>query len=415
MTAPLKESTLANFMDRLRIKQRRIPLQGTVETTFRCNLACVHCYVNKPAGDADEKARELPLARLKELIDEAVASGCLEVLFTGGEILIRPDFEELYLYAVSKGLLVILFTNGTMVTDKVADLLANHKPLRVEITLYGMTPETYDKVTQVPGSFAKCMAGIDRLMQRGIAMKLKTIALTWNMHEIDSMRAFAASKGLEFKFDGFLNPRVDCGSNRNAELQVSPEQLLALDLADPARMEEFKKFCEKAIPAPEAQEVREQVYTCGAGQTSFTVDPYGNMQLCQLSRKASYNLKGGTFDQAWNEFFPMLRARKWQSNSVCRKCNLLSLCASCPGAAEMEHGDVESLVQNFCEATHLRAHALMAEKSGHRRDASCCLGTGTLARKVDAGTAAVPKSGCASCSSAKPAPTLVQLKFPSAK
>ncbi len=39
MTAPLKESTLDNFMDRLRIKQRRIPLQGTVDTTFRCNLA----------------------------------------------------------------------------------------------------------------------------------------------------------------------------------------------------------------------------------------------------------------------------------------------------------------------------------------------------------------------------------------
>ena len=30
---------------------RRIPVEGMIETTYRCNLRCVHCYVNEPVGD----------------------------------------------------------------------------------------------------------------------------------------------------------------------------------------------------------------------------------------------------------------------------------------------------------------------------------------------------------------------------
>jgi radical SAM protein with 4Fe4S-binding SPASM domain len=397
MTEPIQKRSLGQFIETLRARHRRVPLQGTIETTFRCNLSCVHCYVNQPASDVGERQRELPLSKLKHLIDEVAARGCLEVLFTGGEILLRPDFEALYLHAISKGLLVILFTNGTLVTEAIADLLAQHKPLRVEITLYGMTKATYDKVTQVPGSFEKCLAGIQRLKSRDIPMKLKTMALSWNQHEVAAMSDYAASLGLEFKFDGFLNPRVDCGANRNGELQMTAQQLVALDLADEKRMADFKAFCERFVPPREAQAPRENVYTCGAGATSFTVDPYGHLQLCQLSRKANFDLNQGSFAQGWDEFFPMLRQRKWQSNSVCRQCNLLALCASCPGAAEMENGDVESMVAHFCEATHLRAHAVMGEKSGHRQDASCCLGKGLTVvepAKASCGT------GCSNCSPA---------------
>jgi radical SAM protein with 4Fe4S-binding SPASM domain len=413
MTKPIAKRSLASFIDTMRARHRRVPLQGTVETTFRCNLACVHCYVNESATDPNERERELPLSRLQTLIDEVAERGCLELLLTGGEVLVRPDFEALYRYAVSKGLLVILFTNGTMVTDAVAQLLGEHKPLRVEITLYGMTRETYERVTQVPGSFDKCIAGIERLRARGVPLKLKTMALSWNQHEVAAMREYAHSLGLEFKFDGFLNPRVDCGSNRNAEVQLSPEQLVALDLADPQRMAEFKAFCERFVAPPEQQEPREHVYTCGAGATSFTVDPYGHMQLCQLSRKANFDLTRNSFAEGWDSFFPMLRARKWQSNSVCRQCNLLALCASCPGAAEMENGDVESMVAHFCEATHLRAFQVMGEKTGHRQDASCCLGHST---KTDVTTKAVRQSsGCgSSCGACAPKP-LVTLKTPQPK
>jgi radical SAM protein with 4Fe4S-binding SPASM domain len=384
----IPEVSYAQFLSEIGASERRLPVDGTLETTYRCNLNCVHCYVNEPAGSRAARERELPLSRLKALIDEIVEAGCLNVLMTGGEVLVRPDFPELYLYAIRKGLRVTIFTNGTLVTDAVADLLDAYRPLLVEISLYGMTRETFEKVTRVPGSFEKCLGGIERLRARGIPLALKTMALTWNLHEIDAMRDFAHSLGLPFRHDGLLNPRVDCGANRNGELQLTPDQVVALDLADPARATRLKEICDEALKAENAVDGGEFVYSCGAGENTFTVDPYGQLQLCQLSRRNGFDLRSGSFETGWSEHFPKLRARKWQKNAVCQKCSLIGLCVSCPGAAELEHGDVEGVVAHFCAITHLRVFSVSGEAPGHVQDASCCLG------RADA---APPSGGCSGC------------------
>ena len=409
--ARVPEVSFLEFRDRAGLDRRRIPIEGTLETTYRCNLDCVHCYVNQPAGSREERARELSLDRLKALVDEIVAEGCLFVLFTGGEVLVRPDFPELYLYTRSKGLLATIFTNGTLVTEGIADLFAEHRPDRVEISLYGMTKETYERVTRVPGSFEKCLAGIRRLVEHGVPLTLKTMALTWNHHEVEAMEEYAKGLGLVFRFDSSLNPRVDCGANRNSELQLDPERALELDLGSPERMEGFREFCER-FARPDAEYGAEKVYTCGGGQSSFTVDPYGRLQMCQLARGSSHDLTRGRFADGWHGLFPKLRERTWQTNGVCRKCSLMALCGSCPGAAEMETGDVEGIVPAFCELAHLRAWAVMSDGSGHRRDATCCLGHGTLAARPDAEARAALSAGCGSCGNALPEPgeTLVHLE-----
>jgi radical SAM protein with 4Fe4S-binding SPASM domain len=255
-----------------------------------------------------------------------------------------------------------------------------------------MTRETYERVTRIPGSYDKCLAGIRRLVERGVRVGLKTIALTWNVHEVQAMQEYATSLGLPFRFDSSLNPRVDCGANRNHELQLDARDAVKLDLADPERMRQFKEFCDK-FARPGRERDTEHVYTCGAGHTSFTVDPYGQLLLCQLSRRNGYDLREGSFTSGWESHFPKLRERKWQSNAVCRSCNLLSLCSNCSGAAEMETGDPEGIIPAFCELTHLRAWAAMGESSGHREDASCCLPKAVAAAR-SAGDAHDCGGGC---------------------
>jgi radical SAM protein with 4Fe4S-binding SPASM domain len=411
MDAPVPEIPFHEFRRRIGADTERIPLEGTLETTFRCNLRCAHCYVNEPVGRAEVRERELSLERAKRLIDEIVEAGCLFLLMTGGEVLVRPDFPELYLYALRKGLLVTIFTNGTLVTDAIAELLAEHPPEVVEVSLYGMTRETYERVTRVPGSYDKCLAGIRRLLERGVPTKLKTMALAWNQHEVPAMEAWARGQGLDFRFDSLLNPRVDCGANRNGELQLDAEQAIALDMASPERMRELREFCE-SFARPDVERDAELVYSCGAGHSAFTVDPYGGLQMCQLSRRASFDLSQDSFARGWNEYFPALRARRWQTDAACRRCSLISLCGSCPGAAEMETGDVESLVPQFCEIAHLRAWAAMGEGSGHRRDATCCLGAGVLAARPETAAAALADTGCGSCAGGGTREPLIQIQLP---
>jgi radical SAM protein with 4Fe4S-binding SPASM domain len=403
MAAPsIPEITLGDLMVEMDAERRRIPISGTVEPTFRCNLNCVHCYVNEPAGDAEVRGREVSTERLRTMVDEVAEAGCLNLLLTGGEVLVRRDFAEIYRHAIARGLRVTVFTNGTMVTEEVADLFDTYRPLAVEITLYGMTAATYERVTRVPGSFARCLEGIDRLLARQVKVKLKTMALTWNLQEIPAMREFARARGCEFQHDGILNPRVDCGASRTGELRLTPQQVVALDLDDPEQARVLKQACDEALAAPDAGPGDEHVYSCGAGRNTFTVDPYGSLQLCQLSRRDGYDLRAGTFREGWDEHLPRLRARTWQSNDVCRRCRLISLCASCAGAAELEHGDPEAIVAHSCEVTHRRAFAFASVVPGHAPDAACCLGSAAPESKDSALASRLAREG------ARPTP-LIQI------
>jgi len=105
-------------------------------------------------------------------------------------------------------------------------------------------------------------------------------------------------------------------------------------------------------------------------------------------------LKQGSFAEGWNDYFPQLRARRWQSNSVCRSCNLIAICGSCPGAAEMETGDIEGLVPQFCEIAHKRAFDATPEVPGHRPDARCCLGDPARSTEALEQTSTVAGQGC---------------------
>ena len=194
-----------------RLSAYRTPVNGTIEVTRRCPLECAHCYNNLPMGDIDARHRELTFEEHCRLLDEITDAGCIWLLFTGGEIFARKDFLDIYSYAKQKGLILILFTNGTLITPKIADYLVEWRPFNIEITLYGRTKETYERLTGIPGSYDRCLNGIRLLMERRLPLKLKTVGVTINKHEIWDMQRFAEEElGLEFKFDSMINARIDC-------------------------------------------------------------------------------------------------------------------------------------------------------------------------------------------------------------
>jgi MoaA/NifB/PqqE/SkfB family radical SAM enzyme len=118
--------SIATYRDRLQrdSQGRSIPLTGSIEITARCNLDCVHCYLVRSVNAEKSSGLELTKEEFFRIVDEIVEQGCLWLLITGGEPLLRTDFESLYLYAKKKGLFVTLFTNATLVTPGIADMLA---------------------------------------------------------------------------------------------------------------------------------------------------------------------------------------------------------------------------------------------------------------------------------------------------
>ena len=325
----------------------RIPVGGGIEPTFRCNLKCAHCYVAY-----DPKKKEMTYEEIRRILDEITEAGCLWLLITGGEPLMRDDFLDIYTYAKKKGLIITLFTNGTLITPLIADYLRDWPPHSIEITLYGITKQTYERVTGVAGSFESCMKGIQLLLERKIPLRLKTMVMTLNQHELWDIKKHVEDLGVGFRFDPVLNPGLD-GSKEPCKLRIPPEEVVKLDLADAKRLKEWREFCSKFLGPAKS----DKLYICGAGQTSFHIDPYGELSVCIMSRVPSYNLGQGSFQEGWYGFIPKIREQKLETDYKCAKCELISLCGQCPGWAQLENGNMETPVDYLCQIAHLRAEA----------------------------------------------------------
>ena len=403
-----------------RVQSQRIPTEAIIEVTRRCPLECAHCYNNLPMSDRAARRSELTYEEYCRILDELAEAGTLWLLFTGGEIFARHDFLDIYTYAKKKGFLITLYTNGTLITEKISDYLSEWRPFSIEITLYGRTKETYERLTGIPGSYERCLRGIELLRARKLPLKLKTVAVTTNKHEVLEMKRFAEEElGVEFKYDSLINAHIDCSDSPLA-VRLKPEEVVELDLADPERINAWHLL---AADLQNPINWGDDVYHCGGGLTSFAIDPVGKMSICVLSHGDVYDLRCGSVAEGWEKFLSRVRFKKATRPSKCRTCQIRASCGMCPANGELENNDAESPVDFLCEVTHLRTHALRLPIPAHG-DCDFCEGGSRypellrtaetikkrfLAERLDLSSnrylpvLAEPRtgaSGCSSCSSA---------------
>lgn len=339
-----------------RMAEERVAASAAIEITHRCPLECAHCYNNLPMGDLDAKRGELTYDEHCRILDEMAEAGCLFLLYTGGEIFARKDFLDIYTYAKKKGFLITLFTNGNLITPKIADYLVEWRPFSIEITLYGATKETYERLTGIPGSYDRCMRGIHLLLDRKLPLALKTVAISINKHEIGEMKKLCEGLGVSFKFDAMMNPRIDCSQSPLA-VRLQPWEVVKMDIEDPDRVADWQDFAARFAPGKVAENP-EEVYHCGGGVNGFAIDPEGKMSICVLSHMDSYDLRRGTFREGWEYFLRQVRSKKITRVTKCTHCGIRAVCGMCPANGELENGDPEKPVDFLCHVAHLRAAAM---------------------------------------------------------
>lgn len=344
----------ADFSEKIHssTSRKRIPLDASIDLTYRCNNKCVHCYCNLPEKDGQAIKEELSTIEVKKLLDDLASMGSLWLLMTGGEPLLREDFEEIYLYAKKKGFIITLFTNGTLLDDKKLEFLSRYPPFEVEISLYGATEQTYEKVSRIKGSYEKCVKGIKNIIGSGIRLKLKTMALTINQHEIEAMDRMARKLGCEFRFDPILNKRINAYNFSDpVKYRISPEDVVRLDKAYPKRMEEWMRFCDKYFGAP----VRDnRMYKCGAGLGMVHVDPYGKARGCMMMSRDGFSVRDHDLQWIWDKGIVSVITRKKDFLSPCNDCYLANLCGQCPAWSILEYGDIKKEVTYLCKIAKIR-------------------------------------------------------------
>jgi radical SAM protein with 4Fe4S-binding SPASM domain len=338
-----------------------------IELTERCNNNCIHCYINLPATDRHAQKRELLTEEIREILQEAISLGCLTVRFTGGEPLLREDFEDLYILARKLGLRVALLTNATLFNPALTRLFTRTPPLTpIEITLYGMTSTSYEAITRVAGSFEAAWEGIHLLLEHKVPFVVKSALLPPNSEEIKEFESWAATipwMDTSPSYTLFFDLRARRDSKQKNQLinglRLSPEKVTAfLSKGQEKYLSEMRDFCAK-FTGPSGT----NIFTCGAGMKSGCIDAYGYFQPCMLLRHPDtvYDLKRGSLKDAVKNFFPRLRQMKAKNQEYltrCARCFLKGLCEQCPARSWMEHGTMDTPVDYYCEIAHAQAKAL---------------------------------------------------------
>lgn len=329
-----------------RAVRERTPLSALFELTPSCNLRCHFCYV---ALDP-YKGPYLTTAQACAIIDQLEAAGILTIQLTGGEVLSRRDFPEIYRHARAKGLMVNVFTNATLMSERIRDLFIELPPAFVEVSIYGADAEHYEATTGIRGSFAKFERGIGLLQQAGVALYLKHPASTLTADHVPAIRAWCEARGIPYKLSFTLENRHD-GGDAPSLYRIQPRQVRELETFHRGPREMPTAEC-SILP----DDGIERLYRCGAGRVALFIDALGNASHCVIDRQPSYSLLEQSFEEVW------ARIGAWvdqplPADAPCSGCSLRAGCDNCPARARLATGSPYLKDSYYCDITHA-AHGL---------------------------------------------------------
>ncbi len=330
----------------------RLPLDGSLDLTYRCNNRCRHCWLWLPS-DAPDGEEELSLEEIQRIVGEARAMGCQAWAISGGEPMLRPDFPEIFDYITRKAVHYSLNTNGTLLTPKIARLMT--RPGNKMVALYGATAEVHDGVTRAPGSFEATMRGFAYLQEAGASFVVQIVPMRANYQQYDEMVALARSLSPHCRVGApwlWLSACHSEARNRAIAAQrLDPAEAIVLDEPNPAAgLLEVPR-----APSCGAVQSDDRLFaSCIAARRDFHVDPYGRISFCCFIKDPAmrFDLRTGTFQEAWDQFIPSLAdavhgGQEYLDN--CGSCDLRQDCRWCAVYGWLEHGRYSARVDYLCQ------------------------------------------------------------------
>ena len=320
-----------------------IPVSGTFELTQRCNFNCEMCYVH----DCTKKTDSLSAEDWIELARQAKDAGTVFLLLTGGEPLLREDFEEIYRALSKMGFLISINTNGSLI-EKYTELFNELPPTRINISLYGADNSAYKRLCR-NDSFDKVINSIQKMKDLGIALRLNTIFTPENISEYKKIADISKELSIPLKPTTYTYPSVRIGSE-NKDSRFSPEKAAEyIALIDEYRFDKdfYLKRAKNITLLPEGP--TENKVRCRAGRASFWITAEGIMMPCgMMPEPAAKPLETG-FEKAWQDIraeTDMIRLPE-----ECLSCKYSGICNVCAAMCKAETGDFGKVPQYICRMT----------------------------------------------------------------
>ncbi|GAB4019789.1 MAG: GeoRSP system radical SAM/SPASM protein [Bdellovibrio sp.] len=320
-----------------------LPINATVEITMSCNFACKHCYNFDRSGPMPKDFKESSLSKseiiniLKDLID----NGAFFINLTGGEALLHPNLDEFIDVIVKKQAIARLKTNAALVDAERAAHLRDLGLQGADITLYGMSDDSYSKFTG-KNQFHQSRDGIMHLKDAGLDVHVNFIVHKYALSELDTFLNWVRSENISFSISDEITERYDQSSGAH-DVRISEDEL-ALLLRGPHRQFFDANNSERALQ-------------CSCARSVVAVSVTGKVYPCIGAPIVSGDLRKQNFKDIWQSSSVFLQIRNLKETDFknCSSCDVIEFCSRSSGAIYCDTGNYTGCSDRTLKSAQLRA------------------------------------------------------------
>lgn len=311
------------------------PIKLFINVSNKCNLECSHCFsASSPTGSYD-----IPIGKLRDIIDEASEMGVFLFIIGGGEPFMRKDIWEIISYIRSKGMGVSLTTNGTICNEEIMRNIKEYD-VRMNISLDGKE-ETHDSV-RGRGVYRKALNNIKLMLLNGIKPTIRFTLMPLNIKDTCHMISLADTLGVSLKVRR-AKPSSRAVKNDMIIKRIDKDYLEAIDLLNNSPICGVEDIMNTNFGAKESVLISDS--DCGAATRIMFIEADGKISPCSFLRDEfwSGSIYTDTLDSIWcnSSQFKMIRGIKL--NKECAKCYRKRVChAECPAMRLHVNGSLDA-------------------------------------------------------------------------
>lgn len=310
------------ILDQLREKAFKecIPLNATVEITMSCNLSCHHCYNFDRSSPMPNSLKDYALSptEISNILRDLIDHGAFFVNLTGGEALLHPHIHSFIKLVSDKQAICRVKSNGALISDEKALQLKDSGLQGADITLYGMSEDSYFKFCG-KRSFAAAKSGILALLNNEIDVHVNFLIHKFNVHELGEFLDWIKPLGITFSISDEITERYDSSSGAT-QFRIERSQLEEL-LKGPHREYFDAHNSEHALQ-------------CSCARSVVAVSVTGKVYPCIGAPIEAGDLRKQDFISIWNNSpaFAKIRNLKNDDFVACMSCDVIEYCQRSSGA-----------------------------------------------------------------------------------
>ena len=338
--------------------QQKVPLMGTFELSPVCNFSCKMCYVRKTPEQIRKEGKCLiHWEKWVDLAKQCREAGMLYLLLTGGEPFLYPGFRELYTCLHEMGFLIYINSNGTMIDADTVRWLKQHAPVRVNITLYGASRETYQRICGHADGYDRATNAIEMLREAGIPLVINASMIPENADDLEKIISFGKERNINTRVATYMFPPM----RRDREAQDSrftPEESASIYIRKMRCLmpqEAYRDFLSTQLSKSSSSDNIDDTWganqsefmRCRAGRSNFWISWEGKMTACgMLDFPVAVNPFDQPFRDCWQELTDCVRTTPVLSG--CAGCDKREVCNPCVATIYGETGTTDQKAPYMC-------------------------------------------------------------------